>query len=145
MQPHFQFDKIHITTDAPASEPHAPASLSTRVWINDRLPVEEDYTLDIQSFFESLDLVQGKVSFTGGCGIPECCAVGFRTHAGINSWHLGDFAFSWTSVYEIANQLISLIESLPTSSKEYAHFSPLLKEFSRKRDSIKPRLSKGSP
>ncbi|MBL8081266.1 MAG: hypothetical protein JNN26_01530, partial [Candidatus Obscuribacter sp.] len=79
---YFQFDKIRITTDASASEPDEQRSLSIRVWINDRLPVEEDYTLDIQSFFESLDLVQGKVSFTGGCGIPECCAVGFRTHAG---------------------------------------------------------------
>lgn len=136
-----EIDKIDITVEGSEHCEEDSSNPPVRVWINDRLAFKHDYTLHIDSFFNALNNSTGSVSFIGECGIRECCAVGFFTESGENTWRWGDFTFSWDSIYQVADQIIFHIEALPKDSRSFDFFKERLNDYRLRRDAIKLRGS----
>ncbi|MBX9568470.1 MAG: hypothetical protein K2X77_06215 [Candidatus Obscuribacterales bacterium] len=114
--------------------------LGLRVYINDRLLDEEDYCLDIDSFFRALDR-DGSITLVGGCGIPECCAVGPQSRITKNGWEWrygidALYSIGWNDIYKAAETIIQEIEQQDNEHLQ-RYFGPQLPAYREKRNNLK--------
>jgi hypothetical protein len=114
-------DDLRIRVDPPNER---QGNLVIKVLINGRTVTEDDYCLDVDSFFSALSMPESEVSLVGGCGEPGCCGTGYQTFATSNCWRwvipsqppdsppFEKFRFSWADVYSTAKLIISEVERL---------------------------------
>ncbi len=111
-------------------------ALVVKVIVNGIIVPDEDYCLEVDSFFSSLAAIEtwapSGVSFLGGCGVPSCCAAGYTTRNCYSYWNWfmpksisfpdcnpTDFRLAWTDVLKAARQIIPEVEGLPEKSWLY--------------------------
>lgn len=135
---------------AKALEPYHAEWALFRVRVNGELILEEDYFIDIKSFFKAMGCRESKVVFIGGCGYAACCAEGRVTRASDSCWTWNDFRenewiefhFDWSDVLVAACQIVEHIDGLVIWSPEYEEYHDELPGFRENLEIIK-KLTNG--
>lgn len=133
-------DRLTITKVPPPGEPNGGSwELSFQVLLNDQLMDEEDYTLDVESFFKALD-TDGSITLIGGCGWRDCCAVGPTSILRKEGWEWGygivSYSIGWLDIYKVADTLVSAIERLEHKGLR-EQYAPRLAEYKTKTEKLK--------
>jgi len=139
-------DQITIRRD-PANDAQGPFVI--KVLINGNVVPDDDYCLNIESFFNAVDQPDSPARFLGGCGIPECCEEGYMTWVSEGAWCWGwhgeaMFKLSWASTFEAASTIISELERLKMENSECQSLTEHLPSYRHVLSEIKSSADKES-
>ncbi len=123
-------DEFEIRIDPPGDG--LQGDLVITVLINGLIVTDDDYCLDVDSFFEAIGAPESTVKFVGGCGVPECCGTGYKTFSYQHSWQWDKFHLDWSAVYMATQVIIAEVERLTERSYTYKQLHPRLPFYCQK-------------
>ena len=136
-------DKFHVLVRPEGYPERYQGDLVIQAVINGHVVKDDDYCLDIDTFFSAI----GKdgttiVSLLGSCADKGCCGEGFYTFPNAECWNWGwddvEYRLSWSDVLLAAMQIIVEIEKLASDSGfAYKELHPRLPFYYGKLDELK--------
>jgi hypothetical protein len=105
------------------------SQLAFKLCVNGEFLADSQYTVDLDSFFNSIGVRLGLLEFIGGGGVPNCCGEGRNVSATNECWILFDlqdsscveYRFTWSDVLESAEKVVQQVEKslVQLSSAEF--------------------------